>query len=97
MSTLIAVGYDDPFKAEEVRMKLQKMQQKDLIDLEDAVVAVKSLKGKVKLDQPMRLTALGPLGGGFLGAIIGTLFLAPWLVWSWALPLGRPPPAQCTM
>src|SRR5215472_9999843 len=77
MSTLIAVGYDDPFKAEEVRMKLQKMQQSDLIDLEDAVVAVKNPKGKVKLDQPVRLTALGPLGGGFLGAIIGTLFMAP--------------------
>ena len=77
MSTLIAVAYDDPFKAEEVRLKLEKMQQEYLIDLEDAVVAVKNPKGRVKLDQPVRLTALGAVGGGFLGALLGMLFLAP--------------------
>ena len=27
MSTLVAIGYDDPFKAEEVRLKLFKMQK----------------------------------------------------------------------
>jgi uncharacterized membrane protein len=77
MSTLIAVGYDNPFKAEEVRMKLQKMQQAYLIDLDDAVVAVKNEKGKVKLHQPINLTALGAASGGFWGALIGMLFLAP--------------------
>src|SRR5262249_7022330 len=77
MSTLIVVGYDNPFKAEEIRMKLQKMQAAYLIDLEDAVVAVKNAKGKVKLHQPVNLTALGALGGGFWGALIGMLFLAP--------------------
>src|SRR5215469_9561845 len=77
MSTLIAVGYDNPFKAEEVRLKLQKMQQAYLIDLEDAVVAIKNAKGKVKLDQPINLTALGAANGGFWGALIGLIFLAP--------------------
>lgn len=77
MSTLIAVGYDDPFKAEEVRMKLQKMQQAYLIDLEDAVVAVKNARGKIKLEQPINLTALGAASGGFWGALIGMIFLAP--------------------
>lgn len=77
MSTLIAVGYDNPFKAEEVRMKLQKMQQAYLIDLEDAVVAVKNAKGKIKLEQPINLTALGAASGGFWGALIGMIFLAP--------------------
>jgi uncharacterized membrane protein len=77
MSTLIAVGYDNPFKAEEVRIKLQKMQQAYLIDLEDAVVAIKNAKGKVKLDQPINLTALGAASGGFWGALIGLIFLAP--------------------
>ena len=77
MSTLIAVGYDTPFKAEEVRMKLQKMQQAYLIDLEDAVVAVKNAKGKIKLEQPINLTALGAASGGFWGALIGLIFLAP--------------------
>src|SRR5262245_48924442 len=79
MSTLVVVGYDDPFKAEEIRLKLQKMQTDYLIDLEDAVVAVKNAKGKVKLHQPVNLTALGAAGGGFWGALIGLLFMAPLL------------------
>jgi uncharacterized membrane protein len=41
MSTLVVVGYDNPFRAEETRLKLQKM----LIDLEDAVVAIKNISG----------------------------------------------------
>ncbi len=49
MSNLVVIGYDDPFKAEEVRLKLRKLQKDYLIDLEDAVVAVKNEKGKVKL------------------------------------------------
>ena len=32
------VGYDDPYKAEEVRLKLRKLQSEYLLDLEDAVV-----------------------------------------------------------
>jgi uncharacterized membrane protein len=79
MSTLIAVAYDDPFKAEEVRLKLQKMQTAYLIDLDDAVVAIKNAKGKVKLDQMHNLTAFGALTGGFWGTLIGLLFLSPLL------------------
>jgi uncharacterized membrane protein len=77
MSTLVVVGYDDPFRAEEIRLKLQKMQTEYLIDLEDAVVAIKNSKGKVKLDQAVNLTGLGAVGGGFWGALIGMLFMAP--------------------
>ena len=77
MSTLVVVGYNDPFKAEEVRMKLQKMQAGYLIDLEDAVVAVKNAKGKIKLHQPVNMTAYGMANGGFWGALIGMLFLLP--------------------
>ena len=36
MSTLVVVGYDDMFKAEEVHLKMLKMQRDYLIDLEDA-------------------------------------------------------------
>ena len=46
MSTLVVIGYDDQFKAEEVRLSLMKMQKDYLIDLEDAVVAVKDQEGK---------------------------------------------------
>jgi uncharacterized membrane protein len=52
MSNLVVIGYDDPFQAEEVRLKLRKMQKDYLIGLEDAVVAAKNEKGKIKLHQP---------------------------------------------
>ena len=41
MSTFVAIEYDDPHKAQEVRLALAKLQKEYLIDLEDAVVAVK--------------------------------------------------------
>jgi len=77
MSTLVVIGYDDEFKAEEVRLKLRKLQKDYLIDLEDAVVAVKNAKGKVKLHQAVNLTAAGALSGGFWGSLIGLIFLNP--------------------
>ena len=79
MSELIVIGYDDPFKAEETRLKLVKMQRDYLIDLEDAVVAVKDKDGKVKLNQAYPLSQMGAFGGGFWGALIGMLFLNPLL------------------
>src|ERR1700680_4914603 len=77
MSTLVVVGYDDPYKAEEVRLKLRKLQSEYLLDLEDAVVAIKDEKGKIKLHQAVNLTAAGALSGGFWGSLIGFIFLNP--------------------
>ena len=79
MSTLVVIGYDDPFKAQEVRLTLAKMQKDYLIDLEDAVVAVKDEKGKVKLHQAVNVTAAGAVSGGFWGSLIGLIFLNPLL------------------
>jgi uncharacterized membrane protein len=79
MSTLAVIGYDNVFKAEEVRLSLMKMQRDYLIDLEDAVVAVKDSAGKVKLHQAVNLTAAGATRGGFWGTLIGLIFLNPLL------------------
>ena len=79
MSTLVVIGYDDRFKAEEVRLKLMKLQKEYLIDLEDAVVVTKDEKGKVKLHQALNLTAVGAVSGGFWGSLIGLIFLNPLL------------------
>ena len=65
MSKLIVVSYDDELKAEQVRLDFLKMQKSYLVELEDAVVAVKKQDGKVKLRQMNNLTAFGALGGGF--------------------------------
>ena len=79
MSTLVVVSYDNIYKAEEVRMTLRKMQKDYLLDLEDAVVAVKDADGKVKLHQAINLTAAGAVSGGFWGALIGMIFMMPLL------------------
>src|SRR5262249_34784019 len=79
MSTLVVVGYDDMFTAEEVRLKLWKMQKDYLIDLADAVVAIKDQAGTVKLHQAVNLTAAGAVSGGFWGSLIGLIFLNPLL------------------
>ena len=78
-STLVVIEYDDQYKAEEMRLTLRRMQKEYLIDLEDAVVAVKDDKGKIKLLQAVNLTAHGAVSGGFWGALIGLIFLNPLL------------------
>jgi uncharacterized membrane protein len=79
MSTFVAIEYDDPHKAQEVRLALVKLQREYLIDLEDAVVAVKDEAGKIKLHQAFNLTASGAISGGFWGTLVGLLFLNPLL------------------
>jgi uncharacterized membrane protein len=77
MSDLIAIAYDDEYKAEQVRLDLVKMQKEHLIELEDAAVVVKDKDGKVKLKQAVNLTTAGAVSGSFWGLLIGTLFFSP--------------------
>ncbi len=77
MATFVAIQYDDTEKAEQVRKKLVELQKDYLIDLEDAVVAVKDKDGKVRLHQPMNLLAAGTVTGGLWGSLIGLIFLHP--------------------
>ena len=79
MSTLIVIAYPDLLQAEEVRLKLRKLQRDYLIDLEDAVVATKDAGGKIKLHQAVNLTTAGMASGGLWGALIGLIFLNPLL------------------
>lgn len=79
MSDLVVIGYDDIHKADEVRLMLVKMQKEYLIDLEDAVVAIKKPDGKIKLSQALNLTTDGAVRGTFWGMLIGALFLSPFL------------------
>jgi uncharacterized membrane protein len=79
MSDLIVIGFNDEFKADEVLLKLAKMQQEHLVDLEDAVVAVKNQKGKLKVKQTLDTMTAGAAGGSLWGLLIGLLFLHPLL------------------
>lgn len=79
MSDLVAMSFDDEFKADEVVNTLAKLQKAHLIDLEDAAVIVKNSEGEVKLKQTQNLVAAGAVSGGFWGLLFGTLFLSPLL------------------
>jgi uncharacterized membrane protein len=75
MSNLFVVAYNEPHQAEEVRLKLQKLQSEYLLDLEDVVVAVKNEEGKVKLNQAGDLFADAAVPGGFCGSLTGLILL----------------------
>ena len=77
MATFVVIDYESEVKAEEVRLALLKMQKEYLIDLADAVVVVRDMRGRVKLRQMYNLTAAGAVSGGFWGALIGLIFLNP--------------------
>jgi uncharacterized membrane protein len=77
MSDLVVVAFSSEAKAEEVRQKLLAMQKDYLIELGDAVIAVKQPNGRVKLNQLLNPTAAGAVSGAFWGTLIGMFFLMP--------------------
>ena len=79
MSDMIAIIYPTEQKAEEVRQRLFKLQKEYLITLKDAVIAVKTDAGSVKLSQLFNTTAAGAATGSFWGLLIGVLFLNPFI------------------
>ena len=79
MSNLIVIGLDNEADAFEMRAALARLQSQYLIEMEDAVVVTRDLRGKVKLHQPVSLTAAGAVRGTFWGSLIGLLFLNPLL------------------
>ncbi|MDQ0468763.1 DUF1269 domain-containing protein [Labrys wisconsinensis] len=77
MSDLVAIIYPTEEQAESVRKTLFELQKEYVIELGDAVIAVKAADGSVKLNQLFNTTAVGALSGGFWGLLIGTIFLMP--------------------
>lgn len=77
MNTLIAVSFEDKNKATEVLNKLVGLQRDYLLDLEDAVVAIRDEEGKVKIKQSVDLTAEGAVRGGLWGSLIGLILGGP--------------------
>ena len=55
MAELVVVGFDDPNEADRALTELARLQREYLIDLEDAVVAICSPDGKLRLKQSVDL------------------------------------------
>ena len=77
MSNLVVIGFEEEYRAFELRAELVKIQKEYLLKMEDVVVVTKDDKGKVKLHQALNLTVSGAVGGTFWGMLIGMLFLNP--------------------
>jgi uncharacterized membrane protein len=75
MSNLVVLGFDEPHKAEEVRLKLQELQSEYLLDLADVVVAIKDKSGKVKLHHPDNTVADTAGFRGFCGSLASLVLL----------------------
>jgi uncharacterized membrane protein len=77
MADLIIIAYDSEEKAEAARNKVLELQKEYLIEIGDAVVAVRREDGHIKLNQLVNTTAAGAATGGMWGALVGLLFLNP--------------------
>ena len=63
MSDLVFIAFDTEKQAEEVRDKVLAMQREYLIEVEDAVIARRDEKGRVKLNQLMIRRRAAPCRG----------------------------------
>lgn len=83
MAELVVIGFDDLHEADRALNELARLQTEYLIDLEDAVVAIRGPEGKLRLKQSVDLVGAGAASGGIWGAmwgsLVGLLFLNPLL------------------
>lgn len=77
MDNLIISIFSDEMKAEEARGHLLLKEERELLDIEDAVIMKKTSEGKVIFRHLGRQTLSGALLGAFCGAIGGLLLLNP--------------------
>ena len=83
MSELVVVGFDDTQQADRALTELVRLTKEHLIDLEDAVVAIRTPDGTVRIKQSVNLVGIGAaqgsLSGALWGSLVGLLFLNPLL------------------
>jgi uncharacterized membrane protein len=77
MADLLVIAFPTEAQAEEARARVATMQREYLIELGDAVVALRGPDGNIKLNQVFHPTAAGAAGGALWGSLLGLLFLNP--------------------
>jgi uncharacterized membrane protein len=77
MSDLVVIEFPSEAKAEEVRQKLLAMRTEYLIELGDAVIAVKQPNNQVKLNQIVHSPGMGAATGAIWGMLVGLIFMMP--------------------
>ncbi len=77
MTHLVVLGLDSREDAERVIQLTEELAKQELLQREDAAIAYKDSKGKVRIQQTMNLTAHGAASGALWGTLIGLIFLNP--------------------
>jgi len=82
MSDLFAITYDDQASGQQAFASLSELQKMKVLTLEDAALAYKNDKGKVKVKQTLEKQHTGTVAswGFFWGFLIGLIFGGP-LFW----------------
>jgi uncharacterized membrane protein len=80
VATLSVLKFDDPGGADRVLIALQGMQERQLIDLEDAAVVSWPQGNKKPTTRQLHSTAgAGAMSGAFWGFLFGLIFFVPFL------------------
>jgi uncharacterized membrane protein len=79
MSDLVVLAFESEAGASTTLKDVEKLQNRQLIHVEDAATAVRHEGGKVKVKQAVNLAGAGALGGAFWGMLFGLLFFVPFL------------------
>ena len=75
MGNLFVVGFDEANQAEQLHLKLQKLESEGLLDLADVVVTMKDETGKARLHRAGNLLAEGAAFQGFCGSLANLIIL----------------------
>jgi uncharacterized membrane protein len=74
---MVALLFDDPYKAEEARAALHRMQGEGLVDIDETALVVKYADGKMRVSQDTNVVAkdqhIGHVAGLLTAAITGTM------------------------
>lgn len=77
MTHLVVLGLDSREDAENVIRLTEELAKQQLLQREDAAIAYKDDKGKVRIQQTMSLTGAAAASGALWGTLIGLIFLNP--------------------
>ncbi|WP_338693891.1 DUF1269 domain-containing protein [Streptomyces sp. Q6] len=77
MADLVVLGFSDKEKAEAVLRLAGEMSRQELLDLDDAAVAWRTMDGKIHVHQTHSTTGAAAAGGALWGSLFGLLFLMP--------------------
>ena len=79
MNNLVVMAFKNEDGAKQTLKEVENLQKQNLIEVQDAAVAVRHQNGKVKVKQATNLAGAGALGGAFWGMLFGLLFFVPFL------------------